>query len=97
MNSRSSLIAPLAAIAWLAVTVAPAACAPPPVPVNVLTFHNDNLRSGGNLHETILRPSNVNSTVFGKLFSYPIDGYLYAEPLYVSRLAIPGRGTHNVV
>jgi len=62
-----------------------------------LTFHNDNSRSGYNPHETILQHSNVNSTAFGKLFSYPVDGYLYAEPLYVSQLAIPGRGTHNVV
>ena len=30
-------------------------------------------------------------------FSYPVDGYLYAEPLYVSQLAIPGQGMHNVV
>ena len=97
MNSHSSLIALLAAIAWLAVVAAPATSAPPPVPVNVLTFHNDNLRSGRNLNEIILKPSNVNSTVFGRLFSYPIDGYLYAEPLYVSQLAVPGRGRHNVV
>src|SRR5947207_6346270 len=42
-------------------------------------------------------PSNVTSRTFGKLFSYPVDGYLYAEPLYVSQLAIPGQGMHNVV
>jgi hypothetical protein len=97
MNSRSSLIVPLAAMAWLAAAAAPAACAPTPVPVNVLTFHNDTFRSGYNPHETILQHSNVNSTAFGKLFSYPVDGYLYAEPLYVSQLAILGQRTHNVV
>ncbi len=89
MNSRSGLFVPLAAMAWLAAAVAPATCVPTPVPVNVLTFHNDTFRSGYNPQETILQHSNVNSTAFGKLFSYPVDGYLYAEPLYVSQLAIP--------
>ena len=97
MNSRPGLIVSLAAMAWLIAAAATAACASTPVQVNVLTFHNDNSRSGYNSHETILRHSNVNSTTFGKLFSYPVDGYLYAEPLYVSQLAIPGQGTHNVV
>jgi hypothetical protein len=97
MNSRSGLVASLAAMAWLIAAAGPAACASTPVPVNVLTFHNDNSRSGYNPQETILQHSNVNSTAFGKLFSYPVDGYLYAEPLYVSQLAIPGQGTHNVV
>jgi hypothetical protein len=75
----------------------PAQATPTPTPINVLTFHNDNMRSGLNPHETTLRPFNVNVKTFGKLFSYPVDGYLYAEPLYVSQLAIPGQGTHNVV
>ena len=95
---RSSVIAALAAIAWTAAAAAPLkAAAPTPAPVNVLTFHNDNMRSGHNRGETILKVSNVNSATFGKLFSYPVDGYLYAEPLYVSQLAIAGQGTHNVV
>ncbi len=55
------------------------------------------MRSGLNQLETHLRPSNVIQASFGKLFSYPVDGYLYAEPLYVSQLAIPGQGVHNVV
>jgi hypothetical protein len=97
MNARLGLIVSLAAIAWTAATAAPAASAPARVPVNVLTFHNDNLRSGHNLHETLLKPSNVKSKTFGKLFSYPVDGYLYAEPLYVSRPAIPGLATHNMI
>ena len=65
--------------------------------VNVLTQHNDNARIGDNLQETILTPSNVNPTQFGKLFSRPVNGEIYAQPLYVSQLAIPGKGTHNVV
>jgi hypothetical protein len=75
----------------------PAAATSTPVPINIVTFHNDNMRSGLNPHETKLLPANVNVNTFGKLFSYPVDGYLYAEPLYVSQLAIPGQATHNVV
>ena len=65
--------------------------------VNVLTYHYDNTRQGANVNETILTPGNVNSTSFGQLFSYAVDGSVYAQPLYVSALSIPGQGTHNVV
>ncbi len=65
--------------------------------VNVLTYHNDNARTGQNLQETVLTPANVNSTQFGKLFTHAVDGYVYAQPLYVSNVAMPNNGTHNVV
>jgi PQQ-like domain len=65
--------------------------------VNVTTFHNDNARTGQNIRETILTTSNVNATTFGKLFSQSIDGYAYAQPLYVSNVILPNKGTHNVV
>jgi hypothetical protein len=65
--------------------------------VNVVTFHNDNGRTGANLNESILTPSNVKSATFGKLFTYNVDGYVYAQPLYVSGLNIPGQGIHNAV
>ena len=39
----------------------------------------------------------MNSTRFGKLYSYPLDGYVYAQPLYMPQVAIPGNGVHNVV
>jgi Legume lectin domain/Chitobiase/beta-hexosaminidase C-terminal domain/Fn3 associated len=63
----------------------------------ILTQHYDASRTGQNTTETVLTPSNVNSTAFGKLFSLTVDGYVYAQPLYVPALAIPGNGTHNVV
>jgi len=60
------------------------------------TYHNDNFRTGQNLNETVLTPTNV-QTLFGKLFSYPLDGLALASPLYVANVAIPARGFHNVV
>lgn len=65
--------------------------------VGVLTYHNDNQRTGANTNETILNLTNVNSTAFGKLFTYAVDGYVYAQPLYVPRVAVAGLGTHDVL
>lgn len=71
--------------------------APPAGTVNVTTRQYDNAHTGQNLQETILTPSNVNSASFGKLFSYPVDGQIYTQPLYVQNVNVPGKGTHNVV
>ncbi|HZQ23575.1 MAG TPA: hypothetical protein VFA89_12345 [Terriglobales bacterium] len=64
---------------------------------SVLTWHNDNSRTGQNLNETTLTTGNVNSTEFGKVFSFPVDGLVYAQPLYVPNVSIPRRGTFNTV
>src|SRR5439155_3758910 len=62
---------------------------------------NDNFRTGANANETVLTPANVMFAIFGKLFSYPLDGIAYASPLYVANVNIPGpgpgQGFHNVV
>jgi hypothetical protein len=63
----------------------------------MLTFHNDNARSGHNLSEVALSPATVSPATFGKLFSYSLDGFVYAQPLYVPNVAIPNHGTHNVI
>ena len=65
--------------------------------VHVLTYHDDNARSGANLRETLLSPANVNAASFGRLFTYSVDGNVYAQPLYVSGLSFPGKGARNVV
>ena len=62
----------------------------------VTTYHNDAARTGANLNETALTPANVNSSQFGKLGSYPVDGQIYGQPLYMPNLTING-GQHNVV
>lgn len=64
---------------------------------NILTYHNNNARTGENLSEAILTPQNVNSSSFGKLFTVPVDGKVDAQPLYMSAAPIPGHGSPNVV
>jgi uncharacterized protein (TIGR03437 family) len=64
--------------------------------VNILTANGGNSRTNSNLQETQLAPSNVNPTNFGKLAVFPVDGQVYAQPLYVSGIAING-ATHNVL
>ncbi len=64
---------------------------------DVLTYHNDNGRTGQNQAEQILTTSNVNSTLFGKLFEAAVDGKVDAQPLIKTQLTIPGKGVHNVL
>jgi len=63
--------------------------------VNVLNVNYDTHQTGANLQETSLSPQ-TNWTKFGKLGAYPVDGQVYAQPLYVSGVAIGG-AKYNVV
>ncbi len=64
---------------------------------DVLTYHNDNARSGLNPSETTLTPANVNASTFGKVGFDSVDGKVDAQPLLKTGVAIPGQGTHDVL
>lgn len=66
-------------------------------PQDVLTYHGDTLRTGWFSSETQLTVSNVSPQSFGLLQTVVLDGRVDGEPLYVSQLNIPGKGTHNVL
>jgi outer membrane protein assembly factor BamB len=64
---------------------------------DVLTWHNDNARTGQNLGETTLTPQNVSPRTFGKLFALRVDGKVDAQPLYAAKIEIPHKGFRNVL
>jgi hypothetical protein len=91
--------------AWLALLVSPAvfalsflaATVTSAFSQNVLTYHNNNSRTGLNPSEATLTLGNVNAASFGKLFTLTADGRVDGEPLYLSAVPIPGNGTHNLL
>ncbi len=58
--------------------------------VSVPTQHNNNNRTGENHQEIWLNTTTVNVSNFGRRFALPVDGNIYAQPLYVANLAIGG-------
>jgi hypothetical protein len=69
----------------------------PAASTDVVTHHYDISRSGVNAAESALTTSNVNSTTFGMVGEFSVDGQIDGQALYLSQLAIPGRGTKNVL
>jgi hypothetical protein len=68
----------------------------------VLTYHNDIARTGQNLTESILTPSNINNVAnptpsFGQLFQDSVDGLVDGQPLIKTQVSIPDQGVHNVL
>jgi hypothetical protein len=61
----------------------------------VLTYKANNARTGAYTHESFLTPANV-KTQFGRRVSYPVDNYIYAQPVYVPGVTIGGH-KYNVV
>jgi hypothetical protein len=66
-------------------------------PQRVTTSQYDNARTGANLYETTLTPHNVNVQHFGKIFALHVDGDVYAQPLFLGGVEIPGKGRHDVL
>src|SRR5271166_5748377 len=64
---------------------------------SVVTYHNDNARTGRYLNEILLTPADLNAGLFRKRYFLPVDGTVYAQPLYLSRVKIAGKGFHNVL
>ncbi len=62
----------------------------------ILTQHNDISRTGQNLNETTLTPSNVTASQFGKLYAIQLDAQTYTQPLYMGSLTI-GSVSHSVL
>ena len=69
----------------------------PAIDAQVLTSQYNNARTGATVIETTLTPANVNAKQFGKLFSWPVDGDVYAQPLFLPRVPIGSKGTHDAV
>ena len=65
--------------------------------VAVLTHHNDAARTGANLEETVLDTQNVNSNRFGRIGDRVVDDEIHAQPLIMTNVALPAKGTHNLV
>ncbi len=73
---------------------------PPPPPQNhfaIATYHNDNSRSGINSQESKLTPANVNVVSFGRLAAVPVQGAIFAQPLYIADVTLSDGKNHNLV
>ncbi len=86
-----------AAFALLAGTLVLAASLPAAAAVAVLTHHNDNGRTGRNLNETVLNTTNVNTNLFGLLYTRQVDDQVYAQPLILTNVDVPGSGPRNLL
>jgi hypothetical protein len=73
------------------------AMAAAPLAAQVTTSQYDNFRTGATLTEKVLTPQNVNAKQFGKLGAFKVDGAVYAQPLFLPSVEIPGKGKHDVL
>jgi fibronectin type 3 domain-containing protein len=74
---------------------------------NVTAYHQaipdtstSTIGAGVDANETVLTPANVTPATFGKLYSTPVDGQVYAQPLYMENVNVTSGtapGLHNVV
>ncbi len=87
----------LGGIGWAADSPSFTTLATLPPPATVLNQHNDHNGSGANLGEYLLNVNNVNTNQFGLLYTRPVDDQIYAQPLIVTNVNLPGQGMHNVL
>jgi hypothetical protein len=66
-------------------------------PVDALTSHYDNARTGGNRLESDLVVASVSSSSFGLLQTIAVNGAVLAQPLMVSGFRLPDQSVHNVL
>ena len=64
---------------------------------SIITANYGNGRTNSNPNETILTQQGVGGGAFGKVGGFPVDGQIYAQPLYAGGLQIPGQGSKNAV
>src|ERR1700731_1312003 len=69
----------------------------PTAQAQMTTSQYDNMRTGATLNEAALTPQNVNPKQFGKLGAFKVDGVVFAQPLFVPGVEVPGKGTHDVL
>src|SRR5215471_8306912 len=82
------------ALRWAVTSLALAVTA---ASAQVTTSQYDNARTGATLSERTLTPQNVNAQQFGKLGAFKVDGPVYAQPLFIPKVPIQGKGTHDVL
>ena len=100
MNRTTSYSLLPGLVLGLAALSAPTSAQTPPLPVSppmILTQHDNVARTGANRQETMLNTASVNPASFGKLFTRTVQGYLYAQPLYVPNLKMADSKIRNVV
>ena len=90
---RTPFLPPTPSLVLLLLLLLPAAA----LSQSVTTQQYTNARIGIQSQETLLTPSNVSVSSFGKLFSLPVAGHVYAQPLYVPALTLPDNTVHNVL
>src|ERR1700691_2522424 len=64
---------------------------------SVTTYHNDTARTGQYLNEALLTPAALSDGLFEKRQFLALDGAVYAQPLYLARVKIAGKGFHNIL
>jgi hypothetical protein len=67
------------------------------MPTSVLTQHNNIARTGHNGSEDFLHWANVNVDEFGKLCEHAVNGFVYAQPLFVPGVEVEARGSTDLV